>query len=853
MLEVAVRLPEEGAGVSFGRQSGSVDSVEGEARCDASTLTCLFSNLLYREGQFMLYVRDASALASVAGALMMPGIGAPAPYYYLDTWSHFPHLAQDDWVREAQARIATEQGYNPDRPFRAISVRPLEQLMSDRGRRTVVETLTIIFALQWPRNLFRVLYAGAVALFTAYEWSAIPASATVKLNAALLDVDPEGAGSFACLIKSFGSVQTLAGLAAAADGVWYRTAIFGLSQVGLLPEQAVAFPDRSTSLRSSAFKFYGTLTRRWISNQLATPALQCGPRFARNDTALWERRHQCALLGLQGDQRAPRVTLVIRRGAHRQILNLRELISHLRTLRISLKVVMLEDHPLEEQVRIIYTTDLLIAVHGAALGHLLFARPEAAVIELFPFLFRKTIYRNLANLLGVRYASWQCPRASCSQKAAVTHPTTATWEVDWQSQESKDYWRNQSIHLDMVEFTLVLDLTLRHLAAAAATEQASEANIPIRGRRDRGEKFLIYLPWEQFNNQLVGFKSACAVATFLNRTLVVPPIGHRRPLPAEIERRVAGVVRVFAPKEYEWRPWTRYFDSAMLRRLPCRTAPFDAFTSLTRGVETLLLRRLGQSARVNHHQLEDYFFHVASLEYNKVASLPSYFPLYFDTAEQIRHYLGRRFDRERVLALGTMFWAYSFQSVLAFPLRRYEDKLSDPLYSQITRVFAVHPDLQAMAAELRARLPLQYNALHLRRGDYGQKCYDEGMGASQEEEVLQSCYQRPIYLVGRLREIRDSALQPKNTTWFLATNDHNLVDLRRHMKRLGTPTIILSELLDKAKIAGLQQAQLDPIDMSILDQLLCVGAQNFVGNYFSSFTRTIVETRQLAGKSSNFF
>lgn len=56
-----------------------------------------------------------------------------------------------------------------------------------------------------------------------------------------------------------------------------------------------------------------------------------------------------------------------------------------------------------EQVRRFGNADVIVAVHGAGLANLLFARPGTAVIELFPEDFVKSTYLWLCNRLGLRH------------------------------------------------------------------------------------------------------------------------------------------------------------------------------------------------------------------------------------------------------------------------------------------------------------------------------------------------------------------------------------------------------------------------------------------------------------------
>lgn len=886
-VEVARTRPHDGL-----RPSST--SLEGHARCNRATLTCLFTNLRYHpvSRHLFIYTSMPSTMLNESGALMLPGIGSPSNYYYLDTWTHGDAaIRTSSQVQDALHRLAVERNHTaPERRFIPIYVKPMSRRQADGDDGTVrrIDEATMMFSVLWPRNLFRVLYAGAAALFSLYEWDAIGnPTATTATRIVLFDDsrtikgDGHGHGDpLSRLYRAFNPTREIIVLDRLEEPVVFGAAVVGLSRAALLSETTLDFSDSMSSIRASSYRLYASLTRRWLFSRKeveeveeveeeevvvveeeeeeeekkveGSPVLPSRGEQMRNST-LYERIHQSRLWGMQGPATALHMVLVIRRDDRRRILNLAALLATLRGLSLTLRVVAFEDYSLAEQIRIVQRADILVAVHGAALSHLFFMRTETAVIEIFPYGFHKTIYRNLAAVVGVQYASWQCPRSSCSTlDEAVAAP------LDWESQESKDRWRNQDVRVDLVEFAAVLDLVMKHVRSRTVLNPLGSSpridnprEMVLGSSASRGEQYLMYLPWEQFNNQLVGFKSACAVAHFLNRTLVLPPIGHRKPLPSPVlEERLAHMVRVFAPREYEWRPWTRYFDSSMVVGLPCRTTPFAAFTSLTRRVRALLMRRLGQSARVNSAQLQDFYFYVAGLEYEKAAPLPAYYPLYFDRAD-IDRFLAKRYSRDRVLCLGTMFWIYSFGAPLEFPARSFQSRMADPLYRQITAAFRPHADLLLLYARLRTRLGSSaWNAIHLRRGDYAQKCYDEGMGASQEPLVLRSCFQRPAYLAQRIRAIQRG--QPQRIPCFMASNDRKLRKLQDIFRRLGIRLVTLDDLLGEEVQRGPWRS-LDPVEWSILDQLMCIHAHEFIGNYFSSFTRTIVDHRDLLNKTSQFF
>jgi hypothetical protein len=818
------------------------DNFEGYLRCDDVALTCLMGNLFYNPNfGWELYVSDPGLYANLTGTFMQPGIGSPSDYHYLDTWSFF-NISNEQHVKIALDRIERERSFTPDRKFIPIYLKPT--ILLDFQEFLTVEEITIIFSLLWPRNFFRTLYAGAVALFSLYEWNAVAPSAISKIQIVLLDSQLPSNGYHQTLYQAFypkGRPLSLDELGITR----FKMAVFGLSRRGVLQEVDFQFPDGiAFGMRSAAYRYYSDVTQRYFFDQ---KAMRETVKPLKGNSTISENLYRNALLGVQGSAISTRVVIVVRNDRQRQISNLPLVLSLFRKYPVNIEIVAFEDYTIPQQLEIVRRADVLIAVHGAALSHILFLRSGSRVVELFPYGFKKSIYRNLSNILGVQYAFWQCPRPSCSKfNNPIQNDELA---VNWTSQQSKDYWRNQDITVDLVEFEKILQLvlfTFNHQSKSPSTGRASMT-------RSKGEHYLMYLPWEQLNNQLVGLKAACAVASFLNRTLVIPPIGYRRPLDSPLETRLASTVRVFQPREYEWRQFTKYFDSSIYRDLPCKTVPFEAFVSLTKRVGVLLMRRLGQSARVNMRQLTDFYHHVANLEYEKSALLPSWVPLYLDRQDVDLH-LKKRYEKDTVLCLGTMFWIYSFGEPLDFPMRRWQSKMVDPLYREITASLKYHPDLVDLSIILGDFIGSKWNAIHLRRGDYGQKCYDEGMGASQEEHILRSCFQTPNYLVQRIRRMQRTQ-GTQSIPWFLATNDHTIEKLRRILKeKLKINLITMPDLIIKAPSdQTLQLARLDPTELSILDQLLCTSADQFIGNFFSSFTRTIADLRELRNKTSSFF
>ena len=132
--------------------------------------------------------------------------------------------------------------------------------------------------------------------------------------------------------------------------------------------------------------------------------------------------------------------------------------------------------------------------------------------------------------------------------------------------DSKNYWRNQDTDVNIPELKKILELVIENSLVET--------------------KYLMYQPWEQFNNQIIGFKSACAISIFLNRTLVVPYLGYRKQQATDADKYIP-----FESTKFVWKSFERYFDSKQLLGLPCKYISLDNFTILM--VEGLLVKSVG--------------------------------------------------------------------------------------------------------------------------------------------------------------------------------------------------------------------------------------------------------------------
>ncbi|KAI9352213.1 hypothetical protein BDR26DRAFT_329187 [Obelidium mucronatum] len=423
----------------------------------------------------------------------------------------------DHWKGDSLASLGTNDT-NPDNhkrfaiPIRVLNANPPKKY--DPSPIVIAEP-TILYSVLWP-NLFRTIYAAYAAWYSLLEYKIF-----FNDHHRVLLVDRTHGSNpykFLQIIQSVTPtpVMTSSQLLKGPPHI-FRALVVGLSRDALVAEIVL---ERGTewrfTLRRRALHMFCKALKQGILNDghfvkgLDIPGRESSDmEFASTvpSKAFWSS-------WIHKHKRAPRVTLVLREAnMPRQILNPGELIAALSRLPIQLQVHQFRRLTLIEQVRIVDNTDIFITMHGAAMTHILFLKPGAYVIELFPYSFKKVIYENIASILGIQYLHWQnmkesqtkfnWPAVEQQRATNMTKERITKLPIDWYNMDSKNYWRNQDTVVAVEEITHLVDTV-------------------VKDRRIEGNtKYLMFMPWEQFNNQVVGFKSACAVAKILNRTLVV--------------------------------------------------------------------------------------------------------------------------------------------------------------------------------------------------------------------------------------------------------------------------------------------------------------------------------------------
>ncbi|KAJ3108010.1 hypothetical protein HDU97_002590 [Phlyctochytrium planicorne] len=478
---------------------------------------------------------------------------------------------------------------------------------------------------------------------------------------------------------------------------------------------------------------------------------------------------------------------------------------------------------LAEQIRVVGETDILISMHGAALTHVLFMKPDSYLIELFPFRFKKNVFRNLAWAKGNQDPSrtkFNLDHLIRNRLTDVPIDEVRKLPINWHNMDSKNYWRNQDTKISVDQVGEIVKQALRD---------------KIEGGK---EKFLMFAPWEQFNNQVIGFKSACALASFLKRTLVLPHIGFRYIWPEDGDLK-------FKVSHFRWRKFERYFDLSSMLNLPCTVITFDNFVGLNgnRSIGTLRYHHLGNET--SEDQVKDYYNLVAGRKFDKLEwDLGVYYQL--NKRQLIKLHSS---DRSRVLALGNAFWYYNFENSQQHPLVDFHNYMDNSLYRQISLGLDFSEKIKLVMKKALASSSLLtsgYIAIHVRRGDYHTKCIEFRRVAKKEDDM--SCYQS----VSQIRSFL-SNLYPdsKSRVLVILTNEKN-IDGFNKLRSSWKNVYFQNNLLTPDVLNELYE-QLDPIELAMVDQLFGIHASDFVGNLHSSFSRHIVEARILMNKTWSVF
>ncbi|KAJ3242414.1 hypothetical protein HDU81_003120 [Chytriomyces hyalinus] len=835
-LDESWRIPHNGdrqKAVGWDSQQSARDATSDQNQRRISTIeckhgqrTCLISNLHLVNGSLAVFLGPGFNASGMEDLYMFTGIGWGTGYFRF----HYNELGS--WQGDTLQGLSTQQQpvlnstANQNKRF----VIPIHIHASNPPNyinqpHQYISEPTIFYSVLWP-NLFRTIYAAYASWYTLMDYKIFFPD---HHRVVLVDRSPEPV-KFQSVVQSVTPSPVVLSSSLLKGVYIFKAAAIGLSRDALIAEIVLERgKEWRFALRQKALTLFCATLKTGLLN--GGKFVQVPAAELRHKVADVESKRSLNFLNLPREwSKRPRVTLVLRESnTPRQILNEGEVIAALRKLPIHLSVHKFGGLSLLDQVRIMDSTDIFITMHGAAVTHLLFLNSRAVVIELFPFEFKKVIYQNLAAIVGVKYMYWQNQKESqtrfdwnSASKSRVTNMTEGRitrLPIDWYNMDSKNYWRNQNTVVSAAEIGHVVKRAISEWSDADATE------------------YLMFMPWEQMNNQLVGFKSACAVAKMLDRALVLPHLGYKAAKNGTQESSE------FKVSEYVWHNFEHYFDLEMLvKHLPCDFITFDNFYSLNqnRALPVIRYHHLGDN-KTSEFQFREYYKSVAKLTFEKVEwDVNAYFQL--NNAKILSLHAG---DKLRVLALGSMYWYYDFGSPVQYPLTHMQDYMKNPEYEKISRSLSIHERVQLAAKMDMKQAGLsdeKYVAVHVRRGDYSEKCQE----LESNGDMRQRCATSLEFMRLRLTGILNA--QAPARVLFISTNADE-AERRRLRQGFSTDwhTVLFQEDIRQ------QSDVFDGGDSCFYDQIIASKAQYFVGNMFSSFTRHILEMRNLTYLKSDVF
>ncbi|RKP05076.1 hypothetical protein THASP1DRAFT_26374 [Thamnocephalis sphaerospora] len=136
-----------------------------------------------------------------------------------------------------------------------------------------------------------------------------------------------------------------------------------------------------------------------------------------SDLTAWEKWQKTEMNSRKAFPGEPQVVVVQRRGT-RRILNLDEVESLLRQLKIKYRVVELEKLTVPDQIRLFSHTRALIAAHGNALGNMLWLPHNALVVEFWAYGWRSPWFGEIVDSMRAEnpivYKTLACTDKSCA-------------------------------------------------------------------------------------------------------------------------------------------------------------------------------------------------------------------------------------------------------------------------------------------------------------------------------------------------------------------------------------------------------------------------------------------------------
>lgn len=126
----------------------------------------------------------------------------------------------------------------------------------------------------------------------------------------------------------------------------------------------------------------------------------------------------------------------------------------------TIHVVDFADISVEEQIRLVQSTDILMGHHGAALAHTIFLTPESTVVEILPRYFDQHGFRATAALRGVQYIAGRARYEEEYENLVHGKPLPQDWPPP-PPQEFNHFQQQEWVYLTDEDFLGLVDAAVR--------------------------------------------------------------------------------------------------------------------------------------------------------------------------------------------------------------------------------------------------------------------------------------------------------------------------------------------------------------------------------------------------------
>jgi hypothetical protein len=251
----------------------------------------------------------------------------------------------------------------------------------------------------------------------------------------------------------------------------------------------------------------------------------------------------------------------------------------------------------------------------------------------------------------------------------------------------------------------------------------------------------------------------------------------------------------------------------------------------------------------SHEQLTDYYRDILGLHFTYIINHEKMSQLSAETVLKLF-----KNDDSKVLNFGSLFWAFGFNKTQDYPLKEYVSYMDNDLYRRITNGIRIKKRIAAFSLKsIKSRIGSRnLLSVHIRRGDYWNKCR-----TISDSDLQSHCYPS----IENIKQKINSALHSLVThddfyrsDWdrdsyyvYISTNlEGDRSELYELCKEYNT--LFFDDVHDMIEVS-----QFDPIDMALLDRELGINSDIFIGNFYSSFSRTIFEGRELLHRDFKTF